>query len=140
ADALTKKRVSWKYYADGYNQAGTPPPGSTLYCAICNGMQYAQSVMTTSLKNNIQDLSVFAQDVQNGALPAVSYIKPSVLTDGHPGTSTLALFEAFTKNIVDTVQSNPKLWSKTAILITFDESGGEYDSGYIQPIDFFGDG
>jgi phospholipase C len=25
-------------------------------------------------------------------------------------------------------------------LITFDESGGEYDSGYIQPIDFFGDG
>ena len=28
----------------------------------------------------------------------------------------------------------------TAILITFDESGGQYDSGYIQPIDFFGDG
>ena len=28
----------------------------------------------------------------------------------------------------------------TAILITFDESGGLYDSGYIQPIDFFGDG
>ncbi|HVN63216.1 MAG TPA: alkaline phosphatase family protein, partial [Candidatus Binataceae bacterium] len=28
----------------------------------------------------------------------------------------------------------------TAIMVTFDESGGEYDSGYIQPIDFFGDG
>jgi phospholipase C len=32
------------------------------------------------------------------------------------------------------------LWQDTAILITFDESGGYYDSGYIQPIDFFGDG
>jgi phospholipase C len=29
---------------------------------------------------------------------------------------------------------------KTAILITYDEGGGYYDSGYIQPVDFFGDG
>jgi phospholipase C len=57
-----------------------------------------------------------------------------------PSYATVPLFEAFAKNIVDTVQANPKLWSTTAILITFDESGGEFDSGYIQPIDFFGDG
>jgi len=25
-------------------------------------------------------------------------------------------------------------------VITFDEGGGYYDSGYIQPVDFFGDG
>ena len=28
----------------------------------------------------------------------------------------------------------------TAIFITFDEGGGYYDSGYVQPVDFFGDG
>jgi phospholipase C len=28
----------------------------------------------------------------------------------------------------------------TAILITWDETGGYYDSGYIQPVSFFGDG
>jgi len=33
-----------------------------------------------------------------------------------------------------------KPWDSTAIFITFDEGGGYYDSGYIQPIDFFGDG
>ena len=38
------------------------------------------------------------------------------------------------------MQSNPALWSSTAIFITTDEGGGYYDSGYIQPIDFFGDG
>jgi phospholipase C len=32
------------------------------------------------------------------------------------------------------------LWKKTAILVTVDEGGGYYDSGYIQPVDFFGDG
>jgi len=32
------------------------------------------------------------------------------------------------------------LWGSTAIFVTFDEGGGYYDSGYIQPLDFFGDG
>src|SRR5262249_10674505 len=32
------------------------------------------------------------------------------------------------------------LWNKIAILITYDEGSGYYASGYIQPVDFFGDG
>ena len=44
------------------------------------------------------------------------------------------------KKIVDGVQANPKLWASTAIIVIFDEGGGYYDSGYIQPLDFFGDG
>jgi phospholipase C len=38
------------------------------------------------------------------------------------------------------VRSNSSLWNSTAILITTDEGGGYYDSGYVQPVDFFGDG
>jgi len=38
------------------------------------------------------------------------------------------------------VHDQPDLWNSTAILITVDEGGGYYDSGYIQPLDFFGDG
>src|SRR3984885_5604146 len=49
------------------------------------------------------------------------------------------MFEAFVKNIVQTVKANPDVWDSTAIFITTDESGGLYDSGYIQTIDFFGD-
>ena len=44
------------------------------------------------------------------------------------------------KKIVDGVKANPKLWKSTAIVVTFDEGGGYYDSGYIQPLDYFGDG
>ena len=44
------------------------------------------------------------------------------------------------KKIVTDVQANPSLWKETAIFITFDEGGGYYDSGYVQPLDFFGDG
>ena len=45
-----------------------------------------------------------------------------------------------TENIVDHLNANPALMAETAFIITFDEGGGFYDSGYIQPIDFFGDG
>jgi len=33
-----------------------------------------------------------------------------------------------------------ELWRDTAIFVIFDEGGGYYDSGYVQPLDFFGDG
>jgi phospholipase C len=50
------------------------------------------------------------------------------------------LFEGFTKKVVDAVQVSPETWASTAIFVTFDEGGGYYDSGYVQPLDFFGDG
>jgi phospholipase C len=44
------------------------------------------------------------------------------------------------KKIVDHLKANPALFAETALFITLDEGGGFYDSGYIQPLDFFGDG
>ena len=67
-------------------------------------------------------------------------MKPSGWVDGHPASSKLNLFEGFVKKIVDVVKANPELWESTAIFVTFDEGGGYYDSGYVQPLDFFGDG
>jgi phospholipase C len=135
-DALSASHVTWHYYGDGFSSQLL----YSHYCDICNPFQYSRSIMTTDLKNNIVDLNSFFTDVKNNTLPAVSYIKPDDIVDGHPGTSTPAMFDAFVKNIVQTVKANPDVWDSTAILITTDESGGLYDSGYIQPIDFFGDG
>src|SRR6202044_2203924 len=91
-------------------------------------------------KAHIQDTENLYQDIANGTLPAVSFVKPSGLVDGHPSSSKLDLFEGFSKKIVDAVKANPALWKDTAIFITFDEGGGYYDSGFVQPLDFFGDG
>jgi phospholipase C len=67
-------------------------------------------------------------------------VKPDGWLDGHPASSKLDLFEGFVKKIVDGVKANKELWKSTAIIVTFDEGGGYYDSGYVQPLDFFGDG
>ena len=70
----------------------------------------------------------------------VSIVKPDGFLDGHPASSKAELLEGFARKIVDMVRANPSLWKDTAIMITMDEGGGYYDSGYVQPIDFFGDG
>ena len=48
---------------------------------------------------------------------------------GHPANAVLALYENFVTNLVNMVHDQPDLWKKTAILITYDEGGGYYDTG-----------
>jgi phospholipase C len=144
-DALLEKNVSWRYYGEGWQTyLGDPHFNNPLdtYCDICNPFQYSTSIMTNGSvrEEHLKDITDLYNDIQDGTLPAVSYVKPGFLLDGHPASSKLDLFEGFVRKIVDQVRGNEELWEKTAIVITFDESGGYWDSGYIQPLDFFGDG
>ena len=137
--------VSWAYYGDQFNRYLTDKYDTNptdVYCNICNWAQYSTAIMTDTAQRttHLKDTTDLYTAIANGSLPAVSYVKPSGLVDGHPASSKLNLFEGFTKKIVDAVKANPALWENTAIFITFDEGGGYYDSGYVQPLDFFGDG
>ena len=134
---LSAHHISWGYFGEGFNN-GHP---NFSYCGICDPMQYSSSIMTNpSLRKNVQHgLNDFVSEAAGGTLPAVSFLKPGD-DDGHPGYSTLYAFENFVARAVAAVQSNPTLWRSTAIFITDDETGGYYDSGYIQPVSFFGDG
>jgi phospholipase C len=150
-DEMLSKNISWKYYGDQWDNYVPDPyqlnygaigAKSDEYCNICNPFQYDTSIMTNATVRaaHIQDTIDLYNDIAQGTLPAVSFVKPSGLVDGHPSSSKLDLFEGFTKKIVDAVKKNPELWKDTAIFITFDEGGGYYDSGYVQPLDYFGDG
>jgi phospholipase C len=144
-DVMLERGVSWAYFGDQYNRYLLDPHyanQTTLYCDICNPFQYSTSIMTNSAvrQEHIKDTLDLYQSIKSGTLPAVSFVKPSGIVDGHPASSKLDLFEGFTKYIVDLVQSQPELWKETAIFVTFDEGGGYYDTGYVQPLDFFGDG
>ena len=144
-DALLEKNISFKWYGDQWNIYKNDPyfqNPADVYCNICNFFQYSSNIMTNPalVAAHIQDTVDLYSDIQNNTLPAVSFVKPSGLVDGHPASSKLDLFEGFTKKIVDMVKANPAVWADTAILVTFDEGGGYFDSGYVQPVDYFGDG
>jgi len=149
-DSLNERKISWKYYGDQWNNYvddpyllnyGTPGPKADEYCNICNPFQYDTSIMShpEQVAAHLKDTLDLYSDIAGRRLPAVSIVKPSGYIDGHPASSKLGLFEGFVKKIVDEVQASPYA-KDTAIFITFDEGGGYYDSGYVQPLDFFGDG
>jgi phospholipase C len=149
-DALNEKSISWAYYGGAYNAAVNLANGSTnpldavgrTYCNICNFESYASSIMgdETQRTTHIKDAIDFYAAVSDGTLPAVSFVKPDGLLDGHPASSKVTLLEGMLQKILDTLAANPSLKAETALFITFDEGGGYYDSGFIQPLDFFGDG
>jgi len=151
ADVLLENNISWKSYNDQWDRYltdkyqlnyGKVGPQSDQYCNICNGFQYQKQIMTSEDVRtvHITDTDELYRDIQNGKLPAVSFVKPSGWVDGHPASSKWNLFEGFVAKIVQAVQSKPDLWETTAIFVTTDEGGGYYDSGYVQILDFFGDG
>ena len=150
-DDMNANGISWKYYGDQWNNYVNDPyqlnwgaNGSNAdeYCNICNPFQYDTSIMSNpaQVAAHIQDTVNLYSDIANGTLPAVSFVKPSGYVDGHPSSSKLDLFEGFVKKIVDQVEASPTYARNTVIFITEDEGGGYYDSGYVQPLDFFGDG
>ena len=151
-EALNDKGISWAYYGGAYNAAVALQhnPTSTnpavqvgaAYCNICNFESYVNAIMgdPTQRAAHIKDTTDFFAAVDSGNLPAVSFVKPDGLLDGHPASSKFDLFEGMVENIMDHLTANPSLMASTALFITVDEGGGFYDSGYIQPLDFFGDG
>ena len=144
-DVLLAANISWAYYGDQWDRYVVDKYDNNpidLYCNICNPFQYSTSIMTNAAVRtaHLKDTIDLYAAIKNNTLPAISYVKPSGFVDGHPASSKLDLFEGFVRKIVEAVQSNPGLWKTTAIFVTFDEGGGYYDSGYVQPVDFFGDG
>ena len=166
-DALNSKNVSWAYFGGNYNNAvalanfaaGNPAilnatvgpitaaaeadPAhamGALYCQICNPFQYSTSIMTKNPSQHLKDTVDLIADIKNGQLPAVSVGKPDGVLDGHPSSSKVDLFESYVQNVLDALDANPELKATTAVFITWDEAGGYWDSGFVQPVDFFGDG
>jgi phospholipase C len=153
-DALNERHLSWAYYGGGFNAAkrfdnGSTDPidvligtGGDWYCDICNSFQYSASIMGNAAERqaHIKDAVDFFGDVDAGRLPAVSFVKPDSFGDGHPASSKLDILEALIDRVIAHVRNQPQLFDETAIFVTFDEGGGYWDSGFFQPIDFFGDG
>ena len=143
ADVLMEHKISWAYYGEGWNQyVANPHDPNDTYCNICNPFQYETAIMTNAevRETHLKDAADLYENIEHSSLPAVSIVKPDGYNDGHPTSSKFDIFEGFVKKIVTQLRQHPDLWESTAVLVTVDEGGGYWDSGYIQPVDFFGDG
>jgi phospholipase C len=72
-------------------------------------------------------LETFRADIQAGRLPAVSWIIPPSVYSEHPGPSSPTQGGWYVQEVLDALTSNPEVWSKTVLLVNFDENDGFFD-------------
>jgi phospholipase C len=144
-ERLQAAGISWKIYqdsGDGLDAAGawgwTSDPyignygdNSLLYFlnyqnAAPGSPLYQRARTGTDVNSSGGFFDILAADVASGRLPSVSWIvAPEAYTE-HPAWP--AGYGAwYTAGVLNALTSDPEVWSKTALLITFDENDGFFD-------------
>lgn len=144
-ERLQQAGVSWKVYQDegnGLDAAGSwgwdkdayignygdnsllyfnayrnAKPGEPLYEAARRG---------TKAREGQDYFEILRSDVQNGRLPQVSYIAAPEAFSEHSNWPT-NYGAWYISRVLDALTSNPEVWSRTALLITYDENDGFFD-------------
>jgi phospholipase C len=101
------------YYASTTNPHHLPPSSVAM-------------IGRTDQANHQYDLNAFWAAVTNGNLPAVSFVKPPHILNGHPSDSTPLAEQTFLVDTINRLQQSP-YWHDMAIVITYDDSDGWYD-------------
>ncbi len=139
-DRLSEKNISWAWYAEGYADAlaGHPDP---LYIFEHQPFVYYKQFGdgTAAKAEHLKDETEFIASLQNGTLPAVSYLKPIGEDDEHSGYAAVDSSEQGAVRWVQAIQNSP-YWKDTAIFITYDDFGGFYDHVPPPKIDRWGPG
>jgi phospholipase C len=103
-------------YFDQYRNA---KPGSPLYEKARTGTRIAADP-----EQGLFD--ILRADVASGRLPSVSWIVAPEAFSEHPNWP--ANYGAwYIAQVLDTLVSNPDVWSRTALFITYDENDGFFD-------------
>ncbi|MGA9858427.1 MAG: alkaline phosphatase family protein [Solirubrobacteraceae bacterium] len=119
-ERLQAHGVSWKVYMD--QKGGGILDNVLPYFAAYNKPgELADRALHTSYPGD------FVSDIAHDRLPKVSWVLTDLLATEHPGFSSAAAGEQAVAAVVKAVMSNPKVWAKTALFITWDENGGFFD-------------
>jgi phospholipase C len=133
---LDDRGVNWKWYSGGWSNAlagQADPLFQYHHQAFGYYAKYAPfnpdgtlNPFTTGPDAHLQDEVNFFNDITNGTLSAVSFIKPLGPDNEHPGYASLLRGQQHVADLVSAVQHS-KFWKDTVIVITYDENGGRWD-------------
>lgn len=130
-ERLEKAGISWKIYQGGSGVPGTPTDNYTdnsLEFFAQYHVQEGASPTSPLVMKGVTDrtLSGFKEDVQQGKLPEVSWVVAPYKYSEHPEASpTDGAY--YISLVLDALTSNPEVWSKTVLLINYDENDGLFD-------------
>ncbi|MCF0065309.1 phospholipase C, phosphocholine-specific [Dyadobacter chenwenxiniae] len=67
----------------------------------------------------------FRKDVEEGTLPAVSWLMPPARFSDHPGEPWFGPW--YVSEVMEILLKNPEVWKKTIFVLTYDENDGYFD-------------
>ena len=124
-EVLQDAGVSWRIYQDPNDNWTGAMNGALAFEGFRNAKPGTQIYKNGLSHWSLDDLK---HHVMNGTLPSVSWVCPSQLQSEHPGApSSPARGGDFTQQVLEALTANPKTWSKTVFLVTFDENDGLFD-------------
>ena len=139
-DRLSDKKVSWAWYAGGWNDAlaGHPAPLFQFHHQVFNYFaSFADGKPARA--EHLKDISDFQAAIASNSLPAVSFVKPLGPNNEHPGYADVVTGQQYIVGLIQAVMNSPA-WKDTAIIVTYDENGGRWDHVPPPVIDRWGPG
>lgn len=123
-DNLEEAGVSWKIY----NNKDAGPISSVLLDGMMGCFTQAADPNSALARKGIAPTypDGFREDVANNRLPQVSWLVPRLLDCEHPALPP-ALGATGLLMALDILTSNPAVWEKTALIVSYDENGGFFD-------------
>jgi len=142
-DRLERAGVSWKFYVQNYEphlnyRTVERFPGNrasqVIWVPLLNIPRFLDN---PRLARHIVDLKQYYRDLDNGTLPAVSYIAPSGPSEHPP--SSIASGQAFVRTLINGLIRS-SAWKDSAFLLAYDDWGGWFDHVRPPQVDRFGYG
>ncbi len=137
-DLLSEKMVSWKWYAEGWNRAVKNDPDPSFAYHHQAPVYFEQfGPDTDARKEHLFDLEQFYDDLKQGTVPEVCFIRSTDLNSQHPGVGGLLRGLDWCADLIEKVQKS-SAWADCAIILTYDENGGRWDHVAPPIVDAFG--
>lgn len=125
--ALQHAGVSWQIYQDmADNFTDNPLAGFAAFRQAYSAAP-GHDPQLRARGVSTRGLALLREDVLGGRLPAVSYIIADAAGSEHPDPSSPAQGAAYTARVLDALTADPAVWSRTALLVMFDENDGFFD-------------
>jgi phospholipase C len=126
ADELDAAGITWRYYVQPKYLHGNPNPQDSYWLNAFDAVKAIRYGPDWSNGDISEPDTNVLTDVQNGALPQVSWVMPHGGASDHPGGGSGNCGPNWVASIVNAI-GNSQYWNNTAIIITWDEWGGWYD-------------
>ncbi len=115
-DLLDAKSLSWLYFTSA-GKNGTWNPFAAIQ-AVRDGPEWSTNIIQPGTK--------FFSYVSGGKLPAVSWVIPDAVNSDHPGDHS-DTGPSWVASIVNAIGESA-YWQSTAVIVVWDDWGGEYDN------------